>query len=69
MAVEDDATDRTHDAAGAAPASKPLNELSAQIAALRRYRDDLPPHSASGTRRALDERLAALEALRTTAQP
>ena len=41
-----------------------LGDLDRQIATLRRYRDELPPHSESGTRRALDERLASLEARR-----
>lgn len=40
------------------------DDVAAQIAVLRRYRDDLPPHSEAGTRRALDERLASLEARR-----
>lgn len=52
------------------PEPRTVAELRAELDDLRRHLVDTPPHHGSGTRRSVEERIAALEAaLRRTEGP
>lgn len=55
----DPSTDRP---APSVPAPRTVAALRAELDDLRRHLVDTPPHHGSGTRRSVEERIAALEA-------